>query len=34
MTNAANHTRAMRLIVSRDQEDGQLLMGFADNGRG
>ena len=34
MTNAAKHARATRLIVSLDEEDGYLLLSFADNGRG
>ena len=34
MTNAAKHARATRLMVSLDEEDGYLLLSFADNGRG
>jgi signal transduction histidine kinase len=34
MTNAAKHARATRLIVSLDEEDGYLLLSFADDGRG
>ena len=34
MTNAAKHARATSLIVTLDEEDGYLLLSFADNGKG